>query len=173
MNQFEWVQNVFECGQWSHKDDRRAGASILWKQAEWVGAVQSGKGKTLGRLYSGLPAHLKGPYRKAGPVRENGFKLKKGRLRLDIREKFFTQRVVCTLQLKYIAAQKNKPDERKKKILLKITDPTSFMLLNNFLMTSDIEMKCIIGHTMEYISHAWISWGDFTLYPLLGCLKND
>lgn len=33
-----------------------------------------------GRLwedYSGLPAHLKGPYRKAGPVRENGFKLKK------------------------------------------------------------------------------------------------
>ena len=70
---------------------------------EGAGVVQPGEEKAPERPSSGLQ-EPKGGCRKAGEelfVREcrdrtrgNGFKLKEGRFRLDIKKKFFTQRVV-------------------------------------------------------------------------------
>ena len=72
--------------------------------AERVGAVQPGEEKAAGRPYSSLPVPERGPYRKDGEnifsraccdrTRSNGFKLREGRLRLDISKKLCTMRVV-------------------------------------------------------------------------------
>ena len=85
-----------------HKVDQRAGAPPLWGQAERVGGVQPGEGKAPGRPCCGLP--VKGAYRKDGEgllirecsdrMRGNCFKLKEGRLRLGLKKKFFTMKVM-------------------------------------------------------------------------------
>ena len=81
-----------------HKNDRRDGTPLAWGKAERVGAVQPGEEQAVGRSYCGLPAH-EVAYKKAGEglltsaftdrTNSNGFKLKEGRFRLDIKKKFF------------------------------------------------------------------------------------
>ena len=74
----------------------------MWGQAEsWD--LQHGKGRLWGELRAACQ-YLEGNYRKEGDRllsrvccyrrRGNGFKLKEGRFRLDIRKKSFTVRVV-------------------------------------------------------------------------------
>ena len=72
------------------------------EQAERVGAVQLGWEKALGRPYSSLPVP-EGACKRAGEglfaracrdrTRSNGFKLKEGKFRLDLRKKCFIMRV--------------------------------------------------------------------------------
>ena len=85
-----------------HENAPRAGAPLLRGRAGRAGVVQPGEEKAAGRPYCGLPG-LKGGCKKDGDslfskaccnrTRGDGFKLKEGRFRLDIRKKYFTVRV--------------------------------------------------------------------------------
>ena len=80
-----------------HEADQGAGPPLLESRLREFGLL------SLETHYSGLPV-LKGGYRKDGEglfnrecrdrTRGNGFKLKEGRFRLDIRKKLFPVRVV-------------------------------------------------------------------------------
>lgn len=61
-----------------HKDGQRAGAPLLWRQAETVGAAQPGEKKA--SFYCSLP-NLKRAYKKdretfSAKLRDNGFKMR-------------------------------------------------------------------------------------------------
>jgi len=87
-----------------HKDEQRAGAPSLQRQAERDGLVQPGEEKAMRRPHCSLPQYLKRYYKKEGNLpfarvdsdrtRGSGLKLKEGRFRLDTGGKFFTMRVV-------------------------------------------------------------------------------
>ena len=86
-----------------HKNDPRDGTPLLQGQAERAGAVQHGEEKALRDLRAAFQ-YLKGGCKKEGDrllsrgccdrTRGNGFQLKEGRFRLDMRKRFFTVRVV-------------------------------------------------------------------------------
>ena len=82
-----------------HKDDQRA--ALLWGKIEGTGLVYLGEGSK-GDLTVAFQ-YLNGVYKQEGDLlfmwsnsetKGNDFKLKEGTFRLDIRRKFFTQRVM-------------------------------------------------------------------------------
>jgi len=78
-----------------HKNDQKAGALILRRKVEGAELINLEKKRLQGELIVAFQ-YLKGAYKQEGErlTRGNGFKLRQGRFRLDMRKKFFTQRVV-------------------------------------------------------------------------------
>ena len=86
-----------------HEDDQWAGAPHLRRDAEGAGLFQPGDENAVRKFIAGF-WYLRGDYKKEGNqhftrvdshrTRGNGFKLKEGRFTLDVRGKFFTERVV-------------------------------------------------------------------------------
>ena len=86
-----------------HKDDQRAGALSYEERLRELVSLSLEKRKLWGNLIAAFQ-YLKGAYKKAGEglftrtcrnrARGNGFKLKEGRFRLEIRKTFFMVRVV-------------------------------------------------------------------------------
>ena len=85
-----------------HKDGWRTGAPLLWGQAEGADVVHPGEDKAPEEFIAAF-LYLKGTYNKgedelfvrewSGGKGDNGFKVKEGRFRLDIRKKFFIVRI--------------------------------------------------------------------------------
>lgn len=81
----------------------RNGPPPLWRQTEEVGSVHPGEEKAVWRPHSNLQVS-EGSYKDvreehfvrncSGRTRSNGYKLKEGKFRLDVRKKIFTLRVV-------------------------------------------------------------------------------
>ena len=86
-----------------HEDDKRAGAPHLRDRLR-VLVLFSLEKRILWEDLIAVSQYLKGTYRKAGErlfiracrnrMRRNGFKLEEGRFRLDIKKKFFTERIM-------------------------------------------------------------------------------
>lgn len=96
--QHEWCGSAGMRLEECNEDDQKAGALLMWRQAERLGAVQPG-----GHLIAAFQ-HLRGVYKKAGEALltkacsdrkwDNGFILKEVIFWLDVRERFFTVRMV-------------------------------------------------------------------------------
>ena len=86
-----------------HNNDQWDGTPLLWGKAERVGLSSLKKRRLQGDLTAAF-LYFKGAYKKEGDkyvsrvcwdrTRGNGFKLRGGRFRSDIRKKFFMMRVV-------------------------------------------------------------------------------
>ena len=77
-----------------HEDDQGTGAPPLRRQAEGAGLVQPGEKKTA--VFQYLKQEGTQLFERIDncSTKGNGFKLREGRFRLDVRGKFFTERAV-------------------------------------------------------------------------------